>query len=400
MEPRPVAPLRRAPLGRQARGHPCYDPRVRGGHPFDLPTADIVDLSFWRGKRVFLTGHTGFKGSWLALWLQRLGAEVTGFSLEPPTEPSFFDDTGTAEGMQSLMGDIRDLEEISRAMRDARPEIVFHLAAQSLVHRGYRRPVETYSINVLGTAHVLEAVRTCAEVRALVSVTSDKCYQNREWLWGYREGEPLGGRDPYSSSKACAELVTAAYRDSFLARGEGDREPVWTATARSGNVIGGGDWAADRLVPDLIRGIASGQPTRIRCPQATRPWQHVLEPLGGYLVLAERLATEGAAFASAWNFGPAPEDARPVGWIADRIVELWGEGAAWKLDEETHLPEATYLRLDCSKAERLLGWRPKLPLEEALDWTVSWYRERQRRGDLRALSERQMAAYEELTCSP
>ncbi len=378
---------------------PCYDPSVRGGQPFDIPTADIVDLSFWRGKRVFLTGHTGFKGSWLALWLQRLGAEVTGYALAPPTDPSLFEDTRVGDGMRSVEGDLRDLEKVSITLRESHAEIVLHLAAQSLVHHGYRHPLETYSTNVLGTAHLLEAVRGCPEARVVVSVTSDKCYENRETPRGYSENDPLGGHDPYSSSKACAELVTAAYRDAFLGREEGGRHPTWTATARSGNVIGGGDWAADRLVPDLVRGFTTSTPARIRCPEATRPWQHVLEPLHGYLVLAERLATDGAAFASAWNFGPALEDARPVRWIADRVVELWGEGAGWELDADIHPPEATYLKLDCTKAEQQLRWRPRLPLETALEWTVEWYSEHERTGDLRRLSEQQLAAYEELICS-
>jgi CDP-glucose 4,6-dehydratase len=294
--------------------------------------------------------------------------------------------------MRSLTGDLRDREALARAFESARPEIVLHLAAQALVREGYRDPIETYSTNVLGTAHLLEAARHAPSVRVVVSVTSDKCYQNREWEWGYRENDPLGGRDPYSSSKACAELVTAAYRDSFFGDGAGG-PPAAVATGRSGNVIGGGDWSADRLVPDLIRAFAAGHPARIRNPDATRPWQHVLEPLRGYLALAERLWTEGRELAQAWNFGPAERDHRPVRWIADRLAEHWGADAGWESDDGEHPAEATLLKLDCSKARRRLGWEPRLPLEDALAWLVRWYREAGRR-DARELTLEQITDYE------
>lgn len=356
-----------------------------------------MNLSFWRDKRVLLTGHTGFKGGWLALWLERLGARVTGFSLAPPTDPSLFEEARVAEGMHSVLGDIRALPALEGAFAEAEPEIVLHLAAQSLVHYGYRNPLETWSTNVMGTAHVLEMSRRSPGVRAVVSVTSDKCYRNNEWVWGYRESDPLGGKDPYSSSKACAELVTAAFRDSYFT---GDEASPFVASARSGNVIGGGDWSEDRLVPDLVRGFTGGRATAIRCPGATRPWQHVLEPLRGYLLLAQRLWEEGPDFASAWNFGPAERDARSVQWIADRLVERWGGDARWELDAETHSPEATYLALDCSKAHRQLGWRPALPLERGVDWLVDWYRDQHAGGDARELTLRQIAEYEEMTSTP
>jgi CDP-glucose 4,6-dehydratase len=355
-----------------------------------------MDRAFWQGKRVFLTGHTGFKGSWLALWLERLGAEVTGYAL-PPQGSTLFADAAVDRGITSIDGDLRDRAALGRAIEAADPEIVLHLAAQALVHAGYRDPIGTYETNVLGTAHLLEALRGRPAVRAVVSVTSDKCYQNNEWEWGYREVDPLGGHDPYSSSKACAELVTAAYRDSYFSTAGTDPSPegprAALATARSGNVIGGGDWGADRLVPDLVRGFQSGHPVTIRRPEATRPWQHVLEPLRGYLVLAERLWQEGEAFAEAWNFGPDDRDNRTVRWVADRMVEVWGGEARWAPDPTAHPPEATFLHLDCAKSRRRLGWLPVLPLDEALDWLVTWYREAPG-GNPRQLTLDQIAEYE------
>ncbi len=351
-----------------------------------------MNTEFWHGKRVFLTGHTGFKGSWTALWLQRLGAEVTGYSLPAPTDPSLFEVAAVGAGMQSITGDVRDAAALAAALLGARPDVVLHQAAQSLVRRGYDEPLETYSTNVVGTAALLDACRRSDTVRVVVSVTSDKCYRNDEGPRGYREDDPLGGRDPYSSSKACAELVTAAYRDSYFS-GEGVRVAV--ASARSGNVVGGGDWAADRLLPDLVRGFAAGEPVPIRRPDAVRPWQHVLEPVRGYLHLAERLWSR-PELAGAWNFGPDEADARPVRWVADRLVELWGEGARWRLDGAEHPPEATFLRLDCAKAKDLLGWSPILPLDQALDWLVEWYRaHRDGRTDLRELTLSQIAAYQQ-----
>lgn len=349
-----------------------------------------MNRAFWSGKRVFLTGHTGFKGSWLALWLERLGSRVTGYALEPPSRPSLFERAEVAGGLESIHGDLRDLDRLRQAMTTARPQVVLHLAAQSLVKEGYRDPLGTYSTNVQGTAHVLEAARGCDGLEALVSVTTDKCYRNDERAVGFREEDPLGGHDPYSSSKAGAELVTAAYRRSFFRDGA-----PFVASARAGNVIGGGDWAADRLIPDLIRGFSAGETVKVRSPAAIRPWQHVLEPLRGYLEVAEHLATGGAAFAEAWNFGPEESDARPVEWIATRAAELWGDGAGWELDDEVHPPEATYLKLDVSKAGERLGWRPVVDLETALGWIVDWHRREAAGESARELCAERIARYEE-----
>ena len=353
----------------------------------------MTSREFWQDKRVFLTGHTGFKGSWMALWLQRLGARVFGYSLAPPTDPSLYVGAKVADGMEaSTEADVRDQATLQKALSEADPEIVIHMAAQSLVHEGYRRPLETFATNIMGTANLLEAARH-SNARAVVSVTTDKCYQNNEWDWGYRETDRLGGKDPYSGSKACAELVTAAYRASYFGRGAGSAAAA-IATARAGNVIGGGDWSADRLIPDLVRGILEDEPVAIRQPDAVRPWQHVLEPVRGYLQLARRLSEDGPEYDTAWNFGPDDRDCRTVRWVADRIVELWGDSARWELDSVVHPPEATFLRLDCSKAGNRLDWRPRLPLDEALRWTVDWYRAHLRGGDLRTVSVDQIAAYE------
>ena len=355
-----------------------------------------MNPSFWRSKKVFVTGHTGFKGSWLSLWLQELGAHVTGYALQPPSNPSLFELVQVAEGMTSITGDIRDGILLTNAMRQAAPDIVIHMAAQPLVRRSYADPVETYSTNVMGTVHLLEAVRQTPTVRAVVNVTTDKCYENKEWVWGYREDEPMGGFDPYSSSKGCAELVTAAYRNSFFNTVRHSEHQVAIATARAGNVIGGGDWADDRLIPDVLRAIESGQSVNIRNPEATRPWQHVLEPLSGYLALAEELYTQGPAFAEAFNFGPAEDDAKPVQWIVEQLTKGWGDGASWHLDGGTHPHEAHYLKLDCSKARFMLGWQPQWNLAEALQAIIVWHRahsaHRSSR-DMRALCLQQINDY-------
>lgn len=329
-----------------------------------------VDPGFWAGKRVFLTGHTGFKGGWTALWLQQMGAEVTGFALAPPTDPALFDVARVADGMTSIIGDIRDRDTIERALVEADPEIVLHMAAQPLVRASYDDPVGTYATNVMGTVHLLEAVRKAGRVRAAVIVTTDKCYENREWVWGYREDEAMGGHDPYSNSKGCAELVTSAYRRSFFHAGDGTA----IASGRAGNVIGGGDWAADRLIPDILRAVERGEPVLIRNPLAVRPWQHVLEPVSGYLVLAQALWENPAAAAEAWNFGPRDDDAQPVQWIVERMCEVWGQGAAWTRDDSVQPHEARYLKLDISKARAGLHWQPRWSLPEALDSIVAWHR--------------------------
>jgi CDP-glucose 4,6-dehydratase len=352
-----------------------------------------VSPVFWSGKRIFVTGHTGFKGSWLCLWLESLGAEVTGYALAPETNPSLFDLAHVGQGIDSHIGDVRNAQALRAALLQASPEIVFHMAAQPLVRASYRDPVETYETNVMGTVHLLEATRQIGSVRAVVVVTTDKCYENREWVWGYRESDPLGGYDPYSSSKAAAELVTAAYRNSFFNPDEIPSHRVALASARAGNVIGGGDWAEDRLIPDVIRAVARGQRVRIRNPQAIRPWQHVLEPLSGYLTLAEKLYACGAGFAQPWNFGPEDGDARTVQWIVQKVVALWGGDARWETDPGQHPHETGYLKLDISKARSLLGWTPKWNLEQALEAIVTWYRSCQSGADARTLTLDQIETY-------
>lgn len=350
------------------------------------------DPAFWRGRRVFVTGHTGFKGAWLTLWLESLGAEVTGYALEPPTEPSLFRQACGAAAVRTIIADVRNGDRLAAALAESRPEVVLHMAAQSVVKRGYADPVETYGVNVMGTVHLFEAVRRLGADCVLVNVTSDKCYGHRAAGPAYREDDPMGGDDPYSNSKGCAELVTTAYRASYF--GAGAR--VALGSARAGNAIGGGDWTAHQLIPDLVRSFAAGEPCRIRSPHGVRPWQFVLEPLRGYLMLAEGLARDPERFASGWNFGPAEEDAKPVAWIADHLVRAWGGGASWALDGHVHPPESATLRLDVSKAQRELGWRPALPLARALDWIVEWYRAWQAGDDLAAVTRGQIARYEAL----
>lgn len=347
----------------------------------------------WRGRRVFLTGHTGFKGGWLALWLAQLGAEVRGYALDPATSPSLFETARIGSVVEDVRGDIRDQKSLDAAMTRFAPEVVFHLAAQPLVRASYADPILTYETNVIGTAKVLDAVRRTPSVRAVVSVTTDKCYENKEWLWPYRETDPLGGHDPYSSSKACAEIVSATYRQSFFA----PQSRVALATVRAGNVIGGGDWAPDRLIPDLVRGFLSGEPVAIRRPQAIRPWQHVLEPLHGYILLAEKLLGEDPSrYATAYNFGPADDDAQTVEWIAKRIRKAWGPGASWFADSDPGVHEARYLKLDASRARAELGWYPQLRLGDALDSLVGWYKAHAAGADMQAVTLEKIAAYESL----
>lgn len=352
-----------------------------------------MNVEFWRDKRVLLTGHTGFKGSWLSLWLQSMGAQVTGFALAPPTRPSLFDVADVGRGMTSIVGDIRDLAHLRAVFAEHQPEIVIHMAAQALVRYSYIEPVETYSTNVMGTVNLLEAVRGSDSVKAVVNVTSDKCYENREWVWGYRENEAMGGFDPYSNSKGCAELVASAYRSSFFHPDKYQQHGVALASARAGNVIGGGDWANDRLIPDIMRAITEGRAVNIRNPHAIRPWQHVLEPLSGYLLLAQKLYEEGAAYAEGWNFGPNDRDAKPVQWIVEKLTQSWGEGASWALDSGEHPHEAHYLKLDCSKAKARLNWHPRWHLDETLGKIVEWHRAYRDKNDIRDETLRQISAY-------
>jgi CDP-glucose 4,6-dehydratase len=353
----------------------------------------VMNPNFWQGKRVLLTGHTGFKGSWLALWLQSLGAEVTGYALAPPTKPSLFETARIGQSMTSIIGDIRDLPHIQQVFSEQKPEIVIHMAAQALVRHSYQEPVETYSTNVMGTVNLLEAVRKSDHVRAVVNVTSDKCYENREWVWGYRETEAMGGHDPYSNSKGCAELVTSAYRNSFFPIEKYNSHGVALASGRAGNVIGGGDWATDRLIPDIMRAIGENRPVSIRNPHAIRPWQHVLEPLSGYLLLAEKLFEQGGDYADGWNFGPNDADAKPVQWIVEFLTEQWGGGASWKLDGGDHPHEAHYLKLDCSKAKTHLQWSPKWRLEAALSAIIDWQRAYLDNNAMRDITLRQIQSY-------
>lgn len=348
-----------------------------------------VHPSFWNGKKVFLTGHTGFKGSWLSLWLQSMGAVVKGYSLAPPTIPSLFLEADVASNMESQIGDIRDLESLKESMLGFNPDILIHMAAQPLVRLSYVEPVDTYTTNVIGTVNVLEAARTCPDLKAIVSVTTDKCYENKEWAWGYRENEPMGGHDPYSSSKGCAELVSSAYRNSFF----NTKESAALATARAGNVIGGGDWADDRLIPDILKAFENSKSVVVRNPLSTRPWQHVLEPLSGYLVLAEHLYTYGQEYAGAWNFGPKEEDCKPVNWILDQMVATWGAGAAWELDQNNHPHEAGFLKLDCSKAASRLNWKPKWNLEYTLNLIVNWHQDWRQSKNVQELCLKEITNY-------
>jgi CDP-glucose 4,6-dehydratase len=359
-----------------------------------------MNPGFWQGKRVLLTGHTGFKGSWLSLWLQSMGAQVTGYALAPPTNPSLFEIAEVGQGMTSVIGDIRDLTKLQSVFAVHQPETVIHMAAQPLVRYSYQNPVETYFTNVMGTVHLLEAVRNTSGVKAVVIVTTDKCYENREWVWGYRENEPMGGFDPYSSSKGCAELVSSAYRSSFFNANNYAQHGVATATVRAGNVIGGGDWAQDRLIPDILAAFEQGRRVDIRNPHAIRPWQHVMEPLRGYLTLAEQLVEHGPSFGEGWNFGPNDEDTKPVGWIVEQMAALWGPDAQWHIDNGEHPHEAHFLKLDISKARSRLDWHPALRLKDALALIVDWSKQRAAGANMRQLTLDQLRTYQTLTAEP
>lgn len=344
---------------------------------------------FWKGKRVLITGHTGFKGSWISFWLDKLGAEICGYSLAPDSQPNLFENLEIESKIRSVFGDIRDLPSFEKVISEFRPEIVLHLAAQSLVRRSYREPVETYTTNVIGTINVLEGVRKTDSVRSVVTITTDKVYENKEWLWAYRENERLGGFDPYSNSKACAELAVSSYRNSFFAE-----SACLIATARAGNVIGGGDWSEDRLLPDVFRSLIFGKKLEIRNPASIRPWQHVLEPLAGYLKLAEKLYNGERSFAESWNFGSEDSDAKSVGWILEKIKNVWDEEVNWEISQTKQPHEARLLKLDSTKAKTELEWLPKLNLEEAISLTAEWYRGFKDNKDLIALTEKQIDFYQ------
>jgi CDP-glucose 4,6-dehydratase len=346
--------------------------------------------SFWHNRRVFLTGHTGFKGGWLALWLQQLGAKVAGYALEPSTNPSLYRLARVGDGMTDCFGDIRNLPLLTKEMQAAEPEIVIHLAAQPLVRASYKDPVDTFSSNVLGTVHLFEAVRATSSVRAVLNITSDKCYANQEWPWGYRENDPIGGHDPYSCSKGCAELVTSSYYKSFF-----KEQGVGLASARAGNVIGGGDWSADRIVPDTVHAFTAGQQIVLRNPMATRPWQHVLEPLAGYLLLCQRLYEEPDRFSEGWNFGPYQEDVCSVSELVALMAKHWGGNTGWEQDKGAHPHEAHYLKLDCSKAHTQLGWKPVWRMQQAVRETVDWYAQALNEIDMQAYTLEQIATYQD-----
>jgi len=347
-----------------------------------------IDPSFWRGKRVLVTGHTGFKGSWLSLWLQSMGSSLRGIALVPPTEPALFDIAHVADGMEHSITDIRNYYAVKSEMDEFKPEIVIHMAAQPLVRLSYAQPIETYMTNVMGTLHVLEAARHCGTVKVIVNVTTDKCYENQEWAWSYRENDPMGGHDPYSSSKGCVELVSSSYRRSFL-----KDAGIAIATARAGNVIGGGDWASDRLVPDILRSLEVNEPVLIRNPHAVRPWQHVLEPLSGYLLLAERLYTRGQADAEGWNFGPLDEEARSVHWIVQHLCDKWSNSASWILSPGNHPHEANFLKLDISKARQRLNWAPRWSIETSIQHVIDWQKAWLDGQDMRTHCLRQISTY-------
>ncbi len=354
----------------------------------EVMSTNKVDDKFWKGKRVLITGHTGFKGSWLCVWLKSMNAEVFGLALDPATQPSLFMEAAVFEGITSKIADIRDCDIVSEYVLKIQPDIVIHMAAQPLVRYSYSNPIETYSVNVMGTVNTLEAVRKCGSVKAFVNVTTDKCYDNKEWHWGYRENDQLGGYDPYSSSKGCSELITSAYRNSFY-----NSIGIGLASARAGNVIGGGDWSSDRLIPDILSAVSKNESLVIRSPDSVRPWQHVLEPLSGYLILSQKLYNEGNKFADAWNFGPRDSDAKPVKWIVENILRTMKSKMSWELEPNTQPHEAYYLKLDISKAEAMLGWTPKWNIEKAIEKVVEWHEAWLTKCNVRYTCEMQIQQY-------
>ena len=354
-----------------------------------------MDSSFWKNKKVLLTGHTGFKGSWLSLWLQKLGVDLIGFSKSVPTKPSLFELADVGKNMTSIMGDITSIENITNVVKQHNPEIIVHMAAQSLVHKSYDQPLETFSTNIMGTVNLLEAVRNTSKKCVIINVTSDKCYENQELERGYKENDPMGGYDPYSSSKGCAELITSSFRNSFFKDSNNKDYDISLASVRAGNVIGGGDWADNRIVPDIMRGILDKKIIKIRNPTSVRPWQYVLEPLRGYLELAEKLYNYKSEYTESWNFGPEIDDAKPVSWLVNEIVEMWGENIEVDFDNDDldYKHETNFLRLDCSKAKLKLKWSPKIKLEEGLKLTVNWYKQYEQTKELREFTENQIEEY-------
>ncbi len=348
----------------------------------------------FHGKRVLITGHTGFKGSWLSVWLRELGADVIGYALEPPTNPSLFETCNLESKVTSIIGDIRNLKVLKDVFERYQPEIVFHMAAQALVRYSYREPVETYETNIMGTVNLIEACRRTSSVRVVIVVTSDKCYENRGGVYSFKEIDPMGGYDPYSSSKGCAELITAAYTKSYFNPENLEKNGAFIASVRAGNVIGGGDWGEDRLIPDCIRALLGGKPIIVRYPSAVRSWQHVLEPLSGYLLLAQRLYQDGAAFAGGWNFGSDNKDAKPVRWLVDRITKMWGGNVSWEIDQDNNPHEEHCLKLDCSKAKSELGWYPQWDLRLALKNTIDWYKAYCNHEDMLRMTINQIQSYE------
>jgi CDP-glucose 4,6-dehydratase len=354
-----------------------------------VTTSRKVSSQFWQGKRVFLTGHTGFKGSWLSLWLQRMGASVKGYALEPITSSNLFDEASVSDGMISEIGDIRNLNTLSKSITNFNPDILIHMAAQPLVRLSYIEPIATYETNVMGTLNVLEAARKCENIKAILAITTDKCYENDNRDFGYAENQPMGGYDPYSSSKGCCELLISSYRRSFFS----SKDSPNLASARAGNVIGGGDWSLNRLVPDILKSFESNNPVVLRNPLAIRPWQHVLEPLFGYLILAEDLYKKGTEYSGAWNFGPNDEDCKSVEWILKKMITIWGEGASYEIDTNFNPHEANILKLDCSKAEIGLNWKPKWDLEKALELTIAWHKQWLSKGNMRNICMNEIDQY-------